>query len=349
MLHLKPSDITGIDKEKYLQYSDALAKDGFSFPNKVGFGFIDQLNVYFIPEYSNTWTNNRRYDFYFELNDKKYFMEMDGWFHFNDNKMSGMTKEEVHAIDVEKNKLAEDNGVHMIRIDCSTSTMEHIKKSILHSELKDLFDLSVVDWIKCEEYAVNSILIKVCELWKEHCSVSQICEMIKCNRSTVWRYVNRGKELNLCDYDPTIARQIICVNTKEIFDNGRDAAKKYNIAIVGNITANCKGRANSAGKHPVTGESLVWMFYDEYLELSEEEQNKPITKTIKTCNTSGVICLNTLEVFKKATQAAKKYNISPGNITVNAQGKINYAGTLPDGTPLRWMYRDEYLAKQLGA
>jgi len=42
---------------------------------------------------------------------------------------------------------------------------------------------------------------------------------------------------------------------------------------------------------------------------------------------------------------SKKYNICDGNITVNAQGHTSYAGKLPDGTPLKWMYYDDYVEK----
>ena len=322
--------------------------DGFSYPAKFMYSFLDQLNVYFDREFHPTWAFGRRYDFYFKLNHKEYVVEMDGAWHFNDNLMSGQTAEETKKIDEEKNKYAADNDVHMIRIDSYESTLEYIKNNIYLSDLNELVDLSAIDWFKCREYTATSMLKYACKLWNENNTVMQISKITKCNIDTIRKYLLRGKELNLCNYSPTNSRPVICLNTKEIFDNGRVAGKKFGI-YVGTINANCKGRANSAGKNPDTGENLKWMFYDEYLELSVDEQNNLMTKTIKTSNRSGVVCLNTLKIFKKIAQAGRFYNISDGNITMNAQGKTNYAGKLPDGTPLHWMYYDKYLEKQLEA
>lgn len=56
-------------------------------------------------------------------------------------------------------------------------------------------------------------------------------------------------------------------------------------------------------------------------------------------NKRKVICTTTNELFESITSAKKKYNISTNaNIISCCQGKRNYAGTLPDGTPLVWEY-----------
>ena len=53
------------------------------------------------------------------------------------------------------------------------------------------------------------------------------------------------------------AKKVICITTGEIFDCVRDAGKKYNISPTG-ISFCCKGKYKSAGKHPITGEKLIW-------------------------------------------------------------------------------------------
>lgn len=56
-------------------------------------------------------------------------------------------------------------------------------------------------------------------------------------------------------------------------------------------------------------------------------------------NKRKVICTTTNELFESISSAKKKYNISTNaNIISCCQGKRNYAGTLPDGTPLVWKY-----------
>ena len=57
-----------------------------------------------------------------------------------------------------------------------------------------------------------------------------------------------------------MARPVILVNTGEIFDTAKEAGLCYNTGRA-HITACCKGKRNSAGKHPKTGEKLVWEYY----------------------------------------------------------------------------------------
>ena len=58
------------------------------------------------------------------------------------------------------------------------------------------------------------------------------------------------------------AKKVKCITTGEIFDCMTDAHKKYNIDL-NCICACCKGRQKTAGKHPQTGEKLIWRYYIE--------------------------------------------------------------------------------------
>ncbi len=60
-------------------------------------------------------------------------------------------------------------------------------------------------------------------------------------------------------------KKVICLTTGEIFGYIRDASEKYKINS-SNISTTCGGKAKSAGKHPITGEKLIWMYYDEYIK-----------------------------------------------------------------------------------
>lgn len=59
------------------------------------------------------------------------------------------------------------------------------------------------------------------------------------------------------------ARKVILLNTNEIFDTIISASQKYNAPKTG-ISAVCRGVKKSAGKHPETGEKLVWMYLEDY-------------------------------------------------------------------------------------
>ena len=62
-------------------------------------------------------------------------------------------------------------------------------------------------------------------------------------------------------------REVICLNTKEIFPSAKRAGEKYGVdySQIGKVCRKVP-KYNSAGKHPQTKEKLKWMFYKEYLQ-----------------------------------------------------------------------------------
>lgn len=63
-------------------------------------------------------------------------------------------------------------------------------------------------------------------------------------------------------YTKSRGKKVICITTGKIFDALRDAERIYKIHNT-SISACCKGKVKTAGKHPITGEKLVWRYYDE--------------------------------------------------------------------------------------
>ena len=55
-------------------------------------------------------------------------------------------------------------------------------------------------------------------------------------------------------------KQVLCIETGEIFNCMMDAARKYNLKTSAGIGQCCIGKAKSAGKHPLTKEPLHWKF-----------------------------------------------------------------------------------------
>lgn len=61
------------------------------------------------------------------------------------------------------------------------------------------------------------------------------------------------------------AKKIRCITTNEIFGSTTEASEKYNVARP-NITKCCRGDRKSAGKHPDTGEKLIWEYLKEKIK-----------------------------------------------------------------------------------
>ncbi len=57
------------------------------------------------------------------------------------------------------------------------------------------------------------------------------------------------------------SKKVKCITTGEIFDSINIIKEKYNISTC-HIGDCCKGVRKSCGKHPVTGEELVWEFIE---------------------------------------------------------------------------------------
>lgn len=63
-------------------------------------------------------------------------------------------------------------------------------------------------------------------------------------------------------------RSVICITTGAIYESIMEASRQTGIYFVGIIHC-CKGKSKSAGKDPVTGEKLVWKYYDEYVKQTD--------------------------------------------------------------------------------
>ena len=66
------------------------------------------------------------------------------------------------------------------------------------------------------------------------------------------------------------ARKCVCINTGQVF-SCMEEAKQWCIGLTKSqpISWVCSGKRKSAGKHPVTGEKLHWMYYEDWLKLQD--------------------------------------------------------------------------------
>lgn len=76
------------------------------------------------------------------------------------------------------------------------------------------------------------------------------------------------------------SKMVVCLTTGKIFENIKSASVLYNINSSGDITTCCKGRQKSAGKLP-DGTKLKWIYYEDFLKLPIEEQNKILSRNVE--------------------------------------------------------------------
>lgn len=244
--------------------------DGKSYPEKFIYNLLQQLGLNFINDVSKKWllfkkfnsdeTMKGRYDFVIE--NIKLLIEADGNFHNIDNPMSGMSYAEQQYIDQTKDKLAIEHGYKIIRIDCSYSDYEYIKTNILNSELSSLFNLTNIDWDKCEEFALRNIVKDVCDYKNNHpnITINELSKVFDLVHSTIRKYLHKGTKLGWCNYDGKEEKKksidkrstrkmipLYCVNTDSYYKNSYIASKNLNLIqssvsrVISNGTLNLKG------------------------------------------------------------------------------------------------------------
>lgn len=191
-------------KSLYSQgFSCDICGDYISYPNKYIRGLLRQIsNLHFICEFRPEWANGSQYDCYFEFDDKKYVIEMDGAFHYKDNSISKMPVEHQIKIDKQKDLYAKNNNCIMIRIDCQKSDPEYIKQNIQKSVLNNIFDLSMINWEYCNQIATSNYIKLACEIYEKNkyeYGFSDIAKMVNVHCSTLTRYLDRGRKLGWCN------------------------------------------------------------------------------------------------------------------------------------------------------
>lgn len=177
--------------------------DGISYPNKFAHELFSQLSKQYVnyqSEYSPDWAGRLRYDNYIELfNGNKIIVEMDGGYHYAKN-YDYLTKNDSY-----KDKLAEEHKIMMIRIDCNylkVGQRYDMVKTNLSKALKDFFDLSEVDWDKCNEFGISNKLIEVLNYYQNNpkLGLTEIARDCNISMPTLYEYLYTGEGLGLCTY-----------------------------------------------------------------------------------------------------------------------------------------------------
>ena len=188
---------------KYKSFNCTNCSDRVSYPEKFMSNVLDQLSINYIKHKKFDWSNDKIYDFY--IPSFNVIIETHGGQHSGKGfgNLGGRTLEEEKENDLYKEKLAKYNGIeNYFSVDCKYSNRNYISESLINGSIADKFDFSNVNWNKSDEYASSSFLKKACDLWEEGYKTHEIAYKQKLTRSTVIRYLKRGKEIGLCSYDP---------------------------------------------------------------------------------------------------------------------------------------------------
>ncbi|MDU3410160.1 hypothetical protein [Clostridium sp.] len=180
--------------------------DGYSYPEKFLYSTLKQLNIPFFTQANKNilnWCGGFKYDFY--IPSFNTIIETHGLQHY---KQTGFKKELSEIIkndEIKKDKALNNNIKNYIVIDCRESKLNWIKNNILNSHLNNMFDLSQINWLKCEEFALGNLVKEVCDYWinkQEVESTSDLSNIFDIERATVIKYLKKGNELGWCVYNP---------------------------------------------------------------------------------------------------------------------------------------------------
>lgn len=334
--------------------------DGYSYPNKFIYNSLLQIENqldFLDREYRPDWCKYKYkdkncygiYDIYFEKNNKKFVIEMDGGLgHGNRSYTNSKTnRDELIFRDKEKDRLASEHNIKVIRIDCNYETNDRyqfILNNILKSELSNILDLSKVNFNQSNTQSQQSLFIKAVELWNLGENISQIKSELHIHESTVTSYLKSALKYNMCDYSVKESRRrsysnaVVCITTGKEFKAIVNGAKYYNIDP-GDISKCCRRTSTFGGWY--NGQKMIWMYKKDYDEYPKDKLSEYIPK--ENDNYTKIVCLNTGEVFDGLIYAAEKYHMKKGSgISACCKGRYHFAGKDDNGIPLVWRYLSDY-------
>ena len=265
--------------------------DGISYPNKFMYNSLYQIkdDLDFLErEYNPDWckfefNGNKRcgkYDVYFGINGQRYIVEMDGGLgHGNKaHTNSLLSQDELLQIDLIKDKLAEEHGIKVIRIDCNYKTDDryaYILNNVLNSNLKDIIDLSKIDFDLSNKNSINSLIVKAGELWNHGFTAGQIRKELKIGEGTVTSYLKTASEIGVCDYSVEKSkarskyRKVYCVTFDTVYDTITEGANECKTSR-DSVKRCCEDNNKSVKNRD--GISLKWMYYEDYLKSTASQE-----------------------------------------------------------------------------
>lgn len=334
--------------------------DGYSYPNKFIYNSLLQIEQelsFLSREYRPDWCKYKYkdkdcygvYDIYFEKNSCKYIIEMDGGLGHGNRHYTNSESDEEELIfrDKEKDRLASEHGIEVIRIDCDYETNDRyqfILNNILESDLSSILDLSKIDFDQSNIQSQHSLFVQAVDLWNLGQSISQIKTKLHVHEETIAHYLKSASKYNMCNYSVKESRRrsysnaVVCITTGKEFKAIVDGAEYYNINP-SDISKCCRRTSAFGGWY--NGEKLIWMYKKDYDKYSKDELLEYVPK--ENNNYTKIVCLNTGEIFDGLIYAAEKYHLKKASgISACCKGRCYSSGKDENGNPLIWRYLSDY-------
>ena len=181
---------------------------GLSLPNKMLRALFRQVKNNFKEsklEWNPKWAKLYRYDGYLKTFDNKDIaVEMNGRQHYEVVKNWWQNGFEH---DQEKIKLAKENKVELIIIDCKESRFEYIKKNILKSKLNQYIDFDKVDWVKIMEQSSKSTMKEVADYFNSGMTTGEIRKETGFDYHTIRTALQNATEIGWCNYSAQVEKE----------------------------------------------------------------------------------------------------------------------------------------------
>lgn len=193
--------------------------------------------------------------------------------------------------------------------------------------------------------------------------ISNFCgKDIKTNEKLVWEYYNtyltmteeeiqykikKGNDKTLFYRNPPNPewsyKSVVCLTTGEIFKSITEASNKYDESMKKQLSTTLLHfeKSKTCGKHPITGEKLIWIYYKDYIDMTDDdiEEYIKIRLTVKeTRKGKQIKCKTTNEIFNSIAEACKKYNLSNRLVKILQQNKRFFGKHPITNELLEWEY-----------
>lgn len=232
-----------------------------SYPELFFSAYNEILKLKFVPQ--QRFDDFKGYIFDFVNYETRIIVETHGMTHYQEATGSWKdTHKNTTMSDEAKRKYCKENDWLFIELDCRKSEFDFIKNNINSNDfltkIKSKDVPKIIDLINHNrEYPVSKII----EMYVERkMSTTDIGKIYKYTPTTIGNILKKNNiELRGCgDFS---RKPVLCIETGIAYDSARTAMKQTGIND-NSIGRACKGKAKSAGKHPVTEEKLTWKYID---------------------------------------------------------------------------------------
>lgn len=177
------------------------------------------------------------------------------------------SRQEIGKVCLNKSKTSgkDKNGNKLVWAyyrDYIKMTDEEIKEKIRQAYERN------IEYTKGEKFIENARKLGI----KNKCRKHSLAEKKKQREIMIERWKNnedwiqkmKERSLKNSGINNPKSRKVICLNNKKVFECITEAQKwALNSSKISDC---CQGKRKTAGRHPITGESLKWMYYEDYLK-----------------------------------------------------------------------------------